>query len=112
MREFRFDHGALPRGRVVIRAVNRGHIDHRLSIVPLPDDLPPIQEQLHGTSRRALSTLAAVAETPAGGSGAVAVDLAPGRYAFICFITANGQSHALNGMASEFRVRTDSAPAR
>lgn len=106
MSEYHFDYRTVPRGRVVFRVVNRGHVAHRMSVVPLPEDLPPIQAQLHGDERRALSTLAAVADTQPGGTGAVAVDLASGRYAFICFITDNdGQTHASKGMASEFRIR-------
>jgi hypothetical protein len=46
-----------------------------------------------------------VADVPPGGNGAVAVDLGPGRYALICFLTDDdGQSHALKGMATEFRI--------
>lgn len=106
MHEYRFDHGPVPRGRVVFHVDNRGHVVHRMSLVPLPEDLPPIEEQLHGTDRRTLFTLAAVPDTQPGASGTVAVDLAPGRYAFICFLTdKDGQSHALKGMASEFRIR-------
>jgi len=106
MDEYRFDHGPIPRGRVVFHVVNRGHVAHRMSVVPLPEDLPPIEVQLHGDDRRALSTLAAVPDTQPGDSAEVAVDLGPGRYALICFITdPDGQSHALKGMASEFRIR-------
>lgn len=105
MREYAFDYKPPTRGRVVLQVINRGTEAHRLSVVPLPEDLPPIDVQLHGAERRALSTLAAVPDTPPGGVGAVALDLAPGRYAFICFIESGGQSHALRGMASEFRVQ-------
>jgi len=106
MSEYRFEHGPIPRGRVVLQAVNRGRIVHRMSVVPLPADLPPILEQLRGTDRVVLSTLAAVPDTPPGAGAAVAVDLGPGRYAFICFITdTDARSHALMGMAAEFNVR-------
>jgi hypothetical protein len=106
MREYRFDHATVPAGRVVLQVVNRGRLVHRMSLVPLPEELPPIDAQLHGDERRVLSTLAAIADTPPGASGSVAVDLTPGRYAFICFLTdPDGESHALKGMADEFRIR-------
>ena len=95
MTEYQFAYDHLSKGRVVFQVVNDGQTVHRMSLVPLPEDLPPIQQQLHGDERRALNTLAAVA-----------VDLLPGRYAFICFLTdPDGQSHALKGMANEFRIR-------
>lgn len=106
MREYRFDFGSVHRGRVIFDVFNRGHITHRMSVVPLPADLPPIEQQLHGSDRRILFTLAAVPDTAPGGHGIVATDLAPGRYALICFLTdSDGVSHALKGMASEFRVK-------
>lgn len=105
MREYRFDHGAIPRGRVVFRVRNAGRLFHRLSLIPLPPDLPPIQEQLRGNQRAVVFTQADVPDTPPGGTGTFAVDLSPGRYALVCFIVEpNGASHALQGMASEFRI--------
>jgi len=106
MSEYRFDHKPIPKGRVVFHVVNHGHIAHRMSVVPLPDDLPPILDQLRGSERRTLSTLAAIPDTAPAASGTVAADLVPGRYAFICFITEpGGESHAQKGMATEFRIR-------
>jgi hypothetical protein len=105
MREYRFDHAPVPGGRVVFRMKNVGRLPHRLSLVPLPPDLPPILEQLRGEERQVLFTLAAIAETAPGASGTFAVDLTPGRYAMICFLVdPEGRSHALEGMATEFRV--------
>ncbi|MCA1656397.1 MAG: hypothetical protein LC713_01560 [Actinobacteria bacterium] len=106
MREFAFDHGRIPRGRAVFLARNLGRINHRLSLVPLPEDMPPILDQLRGEQRQTVFTLAAVADVVPGETGTFAVDLGPGRYARIDFIVdADGTSHALKGMATEFRIR-------
>ena len=106
MQEYRFDYGSVPAGRVVFRVSNHGRRYHRLSLIPLPPDLPPLVEQLRGKERRVLSTLAAVPDIRPGGEGTFAVDLSPGRYGLVCFIVErDGTSHALEGMASEFRIR-------
>lgn len=106
MREMAFEHGPVPRGRVVLEARNAGQFNHRLSVVPLPEDLPPLDEQLRGSERRFVDQLASTSERLPGQRGVVAVDLAPGRYAFMCFVVdPDGVSHALKGMFSEFRVR-------
>lgn len=106
MREYRFDYRRVPAGRVVFHVSNNGRRYHRLSLLPLPPDLPPLVEQLRGKERRVLSTLAAVPDIRPGGEGTFAVDLPPGRYGVVCFILErDGTSHALEGMASEFRIR-------
>ncbi|MDP9387484.1 MAG: cupredoxin domain-containing protein [Actinomycetota bacterium] len=105
MSEYRFDFGSIPEGRVVFEVVNEGQLAHRLSLIPLAEDFPPILEQLRGTERRVVDTLAAVATLAPGQRRSVAVDLAPGRYAFVCFVSdPDGSSHALKGHAAEFRV--------
>lgn len=107
MSEYRFEHGRVPAGRVVFEVVNRGAIAHRASLIPLPEDFPPILEQLRGTERRPVDTLAAVANLAPGERRSVAVDLPAGRYALVCFLTnPDGSSHAVEGHAGEFRVTT------
>lgn len=107
MEDYRFAHqDELPRGRVVFRVTNAGKQVHRLALIPLPEDVPPIAEQIRGSERRSVLSLAAIANQRPGARTAFAVDLAPGRYAFICFIVdKDGGSHARKGMASEFRAR-------
>lgn len=106
MREYRFDHPPqAPRGRVVFRVRNSGALTHELILVQLAEDVPPIQEQIRSDARRAVDTIATLRNRPPGSNGTFAADLQPGRYAFICFIRdADGVSHAIKGMASEFRV--------
>ncbi len=95
----------IPQGRAVFRVVNSSGLDHDLSLVVLPEDLPPIVEQLRGSDRRAVDTLARLPSRSPGSSDAFAVDLVPGRYALLCFETDGGhEPHALRGMAMEFRV--------
>lgn len=107
MSEYRFDYDpAIPSGRVVFRFVNEGQASHRPALLPLPEDLPPIDQQLRGSKRRGISPFAGVYDRRPGATGTFAVDLVAGRrYALICYAQdPNGSSHALKGMNSEFRA--------
>jgi hypothetical protein len=107
MDDYSFDYDQqVPSGRVVFRFVNDGDVAHQPDVVPLPDDLPPIDEQLRGDARAVVFPLAGVPARDPGETGTFAVDLAPGtRYAIICFArNEDGVSHALLGMSSEFRA--------
>lgn len=107
MREYslRYDH-AIPRGRVVLRATNAGHRRHELVLERLPEDFPPIDVQLHSKTKRAVATVAYLHVLRPGTHDAIAVDLAPGRYAMLSFTKSHGGTpDALKGMNSEFRVR-------
>ncbi len=108
MREYRFDYDtAIPSGRVVFRAVNTGSLLHRVVVFPMPDDLPPIDELLRGSGQRIMVPLAGIPPQVPGASGTFALDLTPGRYAMICTMVsrAGNETHAVKGMASEFRVQ-------
>lgn len=107
MREYRFDHPAVLRaGRTVVRAPNRGRLAHELVLVFLPPELPPLDEQLHSSGRTVVATIVSLHRRAPGEAGTFAIDLEPGRYAFICFVQdPDGVQHALKGMNSEFRVR-------
>jgi len=107
MRENKFDYNrVIPSGRAVFRAVNVGHEAHRLTLLPLAPDLPPIDQQLHGAMRSPTLPFAGTLALRPGDTSSFAVDLRPGvRYALICFlVNPQGQSHALLGMNSEFRT--------
>lgn len=107
MRDYAFDYdSAIPAGRVVFRARNIGKVAHRLALLPLPEDVPPIDEQLASSQRRFLEPFAAFANRPPGAVGSFAVNLAPGqRYAMICYVVdADGEPHYRKGMSSEFRT--------
>lgn len=107
LREYRFDYaGVIRRGRTVFRARNAGQLEHELVVLPLPNNLPPIDVQLHSKTRQVLAPVAHLKPLAAGGSGTFAVDLVPGRYAMVSFLKdRKGMSDALKGMSSEFRVR-------
>lgn len=108
MTEFRFEvQPDIPTGRVVIRAANRGRVAHQLVLTRLPADLPPLDAQLHSDARRPLETLRTLPSYDPGQAGTFAVDLAPGRYGFLCFLQEPGDtvSHALHGMNTEVTVR-------
>lgn len=108
LREYAFDRpDAIPAGRVVFRFVNGGRIEHQPDLLPLSEELPPIDQQLRGEARAAVTPFAGVPPRPPGTSGTFAVNLVPGRrYALICFARDpdDDESHALQGMASEFRA--------
>lgn len=106
MREFAIDHtSTIPRGRVVFEVRNTGRREHRVSLVKLAEDMPPIREQFSGERRLVVDELAATPNRPPGSRDVFAVNLPPGRWAFICFlIEDDGFSHAKAGMATEFRV--------
>lgn len=106
--EYRFDPepARVPAGRVVFRLLNRGDQGHQPTLLALPEDLPPILEQLKGENRRDVETIASNSGLRAGVSAAVAADLEPGkRYAFVCYAkTPDGKEHSRMGMAWEFRT--------
>ena len=106
MREYGFDYAsAFQSGRIVINVRNDGQVPHQLVLVSLPPELPPIDEQLRSGERTVVPTVVGLRERAPGGSGTFAVDLDPGRYAFICFLQdSDGVQHARKGMNSEFLV--------
>lgn len=110
---YRIDYNpVIPAGRVVFKVVNAGRLVHRLALLPLPEDFPPIDEQLHGSERQTLTPFAGVPDHLPGETATFAVDLAPAqRYALVCFAEdPDGGSHALMGMNSEFRTTGDATP--
>ena len=106
MKEYSFQHPAeIAPGRAVFRIHNAGAEPHSIVLVELPEELPPLAEQLRSDTRRAVANLAQLPERPAGSRDTFAVDLVPGRYGMVCFVRdADGVSHALKGMTSELRV--------
>ena len=107
MSEYRFDYDhAIARGRAVFRVRNEGHEDHEIVVAILPPEVPPIAEQLKGEERRFIPGLATLPVRRPGESNIFALDLAPGRYALLCFVRdKDGTPHARKGMSSEFEVR-------
>ena len=106
-KEYRFDYRrpASP-GRFVLRMRNAGRVRHEVIMVELPASFPPIKEQIRGKKRRLLGTLSYLKPVAPGSTGKFAVDLKRARYAMVCQRAApDGESHALKGMATEFRIR-------
>lgn len=102
-----------PPGRVVFRIRNAGEAPHHLIMFPMPEDLPPIAEQLGGFQRRYVEPFAGIYDRAPGDIGTFAVDLVAGRrYAMVCSVmAADGEPHWKKGMATEFRSTTPSAPS-
>ncbi len=107
MEDYRFDHPPdSPAGRVIFQVANRGRVDHQLLLARLPEDLPPLDAQLHSEVRRPVETLRMLPPFAPGESSSFAADLAPGRYGLMCFLQDPGDevTHALQGMNSEFVI--------
>ena len=106
MREYAFEHlPTAPSGRVVVQVENAGSLPHQMVLVKLPEDLPPLAEQLRSETRQAVETLANLLDRPAGSRDTLAVDLDAGRYGLVCFLRdPDGVQHHAKGMSSEFRV--------
>lgn len=106
MSEYRFEHPAtVPSGRVVFEVVNAGRRHHKLALVPLSDDFPPVAEQLKGDNRRVVTPLAGVVPQAPGARTTFAVNLGRQRYGLFCFIVEPDADHPRLGMASEVRSR-------
>lgn len=104
----------VPAGRVVFRVTNDGEQTHEPEFVPLPEDLPPIDEQLQGDQRVPVAPFAGIPPLEPGETGTFAVDLASGvRYAFVCFARDpdDDELHARQGGNAEFRAGGDAAPS-
>lgn len=107
MREYRFDYEQpVPDGRVVFRVVNEGRQVHRLTMLELPEDLPPIAEQLRGAKRRNVTPFAGLPGMRPGERNSFAVDLVRGRRYGLIDPTGDvgGKSNAVLGLNSEFRA--------
>lgn len=103
---FDYNPGTIPAGRVIFEVFNEDTEKHRLTLLPLPEDFPPLVEQLSGAERRVMFPFAGMPKVNPGGRGAFAVDLAPGqRYAMMDRSRgSDGQLNALKGYAHEFHA--------
>ncbi len=106
LREYGFDYKAdFQSGRTVIRVRNSGTLQHQLVLISIPEELPPLDQQLRGTERQVVPTIVSLRPGDPGTTRTFAVDLDPGRYGFVCFVEdPDGVQHAHKGMNSEFRV--------
>jgi hypothetical protein len=108
LRDYRFvyDRSSIAPGRTVFQVRNTGDRRHELGLIPLPENFPPLDAELRSKTSRAVALLARLQPIGPDTSGTFAVNLTPGRYGMVCFVTApDGTPHALKGMNSEFRVR-------
>ncbi len=104
MSEYRFEHPsqALP-GRAVIRVRNLGASPHELTMVRLePGQSVTAPDRVRG---QPLATVVVLPTLGPGSEEVFAVDLASGRYGFVCFLKdPDGVQHVDKGMASELSV--------
>lgn len=110
--DYDFEAEELPSGEIEVDFVNDGEEPHHLIAAPLKDDAtaadveraiktekgePPIEEE----------GIASTAVIEGGEDQLVTLDLEPGRYALLCFISdrQGGPPHALKGMVTEVEVK-------
>ncbi|MEX2289756.1 MAG: hypothetical protein WD794_05445 [Mycobacteriales bacterium] len=113
MTEYGFSYDpTITAGRVLFRVRNTGTVVHSLNMLPLTEDIPPIDEQIRGDRRLAVRPFAGFESLRPGADTTFAVDLAPNtRYALLCFEADDeGVSHLLRGMNSEFRTARAGPP--
>lgn len=117
MREYKFVFkGSVRSGQTLFEIRNDGKLDHTFTLYLLPEDMPPIDQQLRGPVRRPVTSAAHVPLRKPGQSERFVYDLKPGqRYAMICFvIDPDGVNHASKGMSADLRPPgppPDSAPS-
>lgn len=107
MRDYWFDFNAsaIPRGRVVFQITNAGKQYHKLGLIPLPADFPPLKQQVEGTDRRVVNELVSCPPLQPGASDTFAANLTPGRWGLVDFFIGPEGSHLSMGDAAEFIVR-------
>lgn len=104
----RFEYpSSVPAGRVIFQVRNADDVPHRLTLLPLPENLPPLRDHLRSEDRRVMIPYAGMPSLKPGERGVFAVDLTPGRrYALLDLSHDNqGRSYARQGLAAEFRVK-------
>jgi hypothetical protein len=113
LKEFSFD---LPGGYEggPLEIVNQGEQDHEVVVVGLPDGVD-LQDVIDSTvpiftpakGPAPYVDVAGITPVAPGGRAHLDLDLAPGRYALVCFLpdtTKPGTDHLHNGMATVFTV--------
>jgi hypothetical protein len=102
---FAFD-DPVPAGRLVVEASNVGDEPHEVVLAPLPEDFDgDIDDFVDADERRLISPIYELAPQEPGETGRFAVNLDPGRYALLCFVTdEEGTPHYEKGMAADLTV--------
>lgn len=97
----------LQAGETTFAFSNEGKEDHEFSLVRITGD-QSVEELVQLPEKRVRKFIEDVGHTHAkpGESGdPLVADLTPGRYGYVCFISApDGEPHALKGMFGEFTV--------
>lgn len=93
-------------GRTVFVCRNLGQVTHTALLIPVGEDFPPVDVQLHGSVRRSVQILAGTGVKP-GARGIFAVDLTAGQRYYLEDLNRGPdlQIYAFKGLASEFRAR-------
>lgn len=101
----------VPAGTTRVIVHDMGGVQHELQVGRLHDDKTwtDIEDLLHGPVPDAVATqmtmVGGIPGVEPGGTASTVVDLEPGTYALMCFITAaDGKSHLAHGMVQRFDV--------
>ena len=101
----------LPAGETEFTFTNDGEEPHEMTLIPLTEDAPPLDELIKGSEKEASKYFAGKPEhtdAKAGEEGkSITVDLKPGVYAYVCFVSTkqSEKPHAFLGMRGTFEVQ-------
>ena len=97
---------SLEAGETTFVLTNDGEADHEMAIGRLTDDTPLEDIAAAGVADVAPGSRRIIAAVPPGGTGEVTVELDPGRWSYVCWLSEGtpGQRHAERGMIGEFTV--------
>jgi uncharacterized cupredoxin-like copper-binding protein len=96
----------LDAGETTFVLTNEGEADHEMAIARLTDDTPLDEIAAAGVADVAPGSRRIIAAVAPGGTGEVTVELEPGRWSYVCWLSEGtpGQRHAERGMIGEFTV--------
>jgi len=101
----------LPAGETEFTFTNNGEEPHEMTLIPLTDDAPPLEELIEGSEKEASKYFAGKPEhtdaKPGEEGKSITVDLQPGVYAYVCFVQTkqSEKPHAFLGMRGTFEVQ-------
>lgn len=96
---------AVPRGRVVFRALNRGRRLHQVTLLQLPEGAELKARPGPEATAQAVAPVAVTRSVAPGEAVSFASDLDPGNYGLLCAVREpDGENHTFKGMVVQFQV--------
>lgn len=96
---------AVPPGRVVFHARNRGERPHQVTFLKLPEGAQLKARPAPEARAQAISPVAVTRAVAPGETVAFASDLSAGNYGLLCSVLdPDGENHTIKGMVTQFRI--------